>query len=48
MQNILLIGFLAEAFRCHMHVATEPPSIENGTHGVEKLLLKTKVSEDFA
>ena len=25
-----------------------PPSIENGAHGTEKLLLKTQVSEDFA
>ena len=24
-----------------------PPSIENGAHGTEKLLLKTQVSEDF-
>jgi hypothetical protein len=25
-----------------------PPSIENGAHSTEKLLLKTQVSEDFA
>ena len=25
-----------------------PPSIDNGTHGTEKLMLKTQVSEDFA
>jgi hypothetical protein len=25
-----------------------PSSIENGAHGIEKILLKTQVSEDFA
>ena len=25
-----------------------PPSIENGAHGIEKLLLKIQISEDFA
>ena len=47
--------FLAEAFRCHVHhfqqltgelqpVPPGPSSIENDAHGIEKLLLKIKVS----
>ena len=31
-----------------MPVAPGTPSIENGAHGTEKLLLKTHVSENFA
>ena len=48
MQNLYLFEVLAEAFRCHMHHPSGPPSIENCAHGTEKLLLKIQVSEDFA
>ena len=49
MQNLHLLEFLAEAFRCHVHhFQPRLPSIENGSHGTEKLLLKTQLSEDFA
>ena len=39
MQNLHLLEFLAEP---------GPPSIENGAHDIEKLLLKTQVSEGSA
>ena len=50
MQNLHLLEFLAKDFRCLVHifqyleVPVEPalPSIENGAHGTEKLLLKTQ------
>jgi hypothetical protein len=56
MQNLYLLEFLAEAFRCHAHhfqclaVPMEPgsPRIKNNAHGTKKLLLKTLVSEDLA
>ena len=47
MQNLYLLEFLAEAFLVP-GAPSGPSSIENGTHGTEKLLLKTQVSEDFA
>ena len=54
MQNLNLLEFVAKAFPCHVHhfqylaVLPGPPSIDSGAHGIEKLLPKIQVSEDFA
>ena len=53
MQDIYLLEFLAEAFQCSvhqyqmLHSTSGPPSINNGAHDTEKLLLKTQVCEEF-
>ena len=50
MKSLHYLDLLAEAFRCHMHhcyITPGPPSIDNA-YDTEKLLLKTRVCEDFA
>jgi hypothetical protein len=58
MQNLHLLEFSAEAFWCYVYhyqclivrvtVPLGLPSIDNGAHGTEKLLLRTQVSKDLA
>ena len=45
-----VLEFLSEAFRCHVHhFSMQWSSIESNAHGhgIEKLLLKTQISEKF-
>ena len=44
----LLFQPLRTGKRTSQPVPPGPPSIDNGAHGSEKLLLKTQVSEDFS
>jgi hypothetical protein len=45
---MLMIFLLAELLANMLDNLLGPPSLDNGTHSTEKLLLKTQVSEDFA
>ena len=51
MQNLHLLECSAEASQCHVHHHSQfyrDRQIDNGVHGIEKLLLNCQVSEDFA
>ena len=49
MQNLQLLDCLAEAFRCHvlhyqcLEVPADLPRIDNGAHGIDKLVKNTQI-----